>query len=191
MNSVNRYSPTLTSDHTALTLINTSGRRAHLSASEPLSTSPRRTGWPTDPTKPWQLAGLRPASRPRWPPRGGPTGSLWAPAWWGIQKELTWSDCRYRKPAGTSKDDKCFRRHEPENGWVLKFHSTKNSSLRPLKVGRDAEVERTSQPQFCSKPTRRHRATHADIWWRLGARKLHHVAPDVSRPVPGGWRYII
>lgn len=46
-------------------------------------------------------------------------------------------------------------------------------------------------------PRRRHlntprpRATHADIWWRLGARKLHHVAPDVSRPVPGGWRYIM
>lgn len=31
-----------------------------------------------------------------------------------------------------------------------------------------------------------HRATHSDIWWRLGSRKLHHIAPDVSRLVPGG-----
>lgn len=30
------------------------------------------------------------------------------------------------------------------------------------------------------------KATHTDIWWWLGGRKLHHVAPDVSRLVPGG-----
>jgi len=29
-------------------------------------------------------------------------------------------------------------------------------------------------------------ATHTDIWWWLRGRKLHHVAPDVSRLVPGG-----
>lgn len=32
----------------------------------------------------------------------------------------------------------------------------------------------------------RRKATYADIWWRLRGRKLHHVAPDVSRLVPGG-----
>lgn len=31
------------------------------------------------------------------------------------------------------------------------------------------------------------RVTHTDIWWWLGGRKLHHVAPDVSRLVPRGW----
>lgn len=30
------------------------------------------------------------------------------------------------------------------------------------------------------------KATHTDIWWRLGGGKLHHIAPDVSRLVPGG-----
>lgn len=30
------------------------------------------------------------------------------------------------------------------------------------------------------------KATHTDIWWWLGGRKLHHVAPDVSRLVPRG-----
>lgn len=29
-------------------------------------------------------------------------------------------------------------------------------------------------------------STHTDIWWWLGSRKLHHIAPDVSRLVPGG-----
>lgn len=28
--------------------------------------------------------------------------------------------------------------------------------------------------------------THTDIWWWLGGRKLHHVAPDVSCLVPRG-----
>lgn len=43
-------------------------------------------------------------------------------------------------------------------------------------------------PWYSNNTSRRqYRATYTDIWWRLGGRKLHHVAPDVSRLVPGGW----
>lgn len=43
----------------------------------------------------------------------------------------------------------------------------------------DIPVETLGREQY--------KATYADIWWWLGGRKLHHIAPDVSRLVPGGF----
>lgn len=40
--------------------------------------------------------------------------------------------------------------------------------------------------QYLKRPSRKGKATHTDIWWWLRGWKLYHVAPDVSRLVPGG-----